>query len=113
MSSMSIAPWLLAALAAAAAVLSWRAVMRGSVREFLLNRELDLYRDIVEAQGWAALAESDGDKFGADQWREVERQARKQLERFKPVRRRCEEENVSWERMVRLLHEQGLYERAR
>ena len=95
----------------AAAVLAGRALVRGSVREFLLNEELGYYREIVEAQGWAKLAESNDDESGAENWRQLERQARERLERFKPVRRRCEEEKAGWDRMVHLLHEQGLYEK--
>ena len=108
---MSIAPWILVLVLLAAAVLAGRALVRGSVREFLLNEELGYYREVVEAQGWAALAESNDDESGAENWRQVERQARERLERFKPVRRRCEEEKVCWESMVHLLHEQGLYEK--
>jgi hypothetical protein len=80
------------------------------VREFLLSKELSLYREIVEAQGWQQFAESGGDESAAENWRQVELQARQRLERFKPVRRRCEEEKLSWERMVHLLHTEGLYE---
>lgn len=106
-----IAVWLLVAVLVVVAVLFWRATLRGAVREFLLNKELSLYREIVEAQGWATFAESDSDESGAENWRQVERQAREQLERFKPVRRRCEEEKVGWDRMVQLLHAEGLYEK--
>jgi hypothetical protein len=92
-------------------MLAGRALVRASVREFLLNEELGYYREIVEAQGWAKFAESNEDEAGAENWRQVERTARERLERFKPVARRCEEEKVSWERMVHLLHEQALYEK--
>lgn len=102
---------LLALLFAVALFLCWRALNRGEVRSFLSFREVELYRRIVYAKDSAAWRDESGDPQGADEWRELERSTRDRLRRFQTVRDRCEREKVSWQKMVRLLHAEGLYER--
>lgn len=100
----------LAVLLAAIVFVGHRALVRHEVREFLLRRELSMYRGIVNVRDAAALRNECGDIEGAARFREYEKRTRERLARFKAVRDQCIADKVGWYQMVRLLHAEGLYE---
>jgi hypothetical protein len=53
---------------------------------------------------------SKAETTAAADWRRFERQARDRLARFQAAKARGAADRVSWERMVQLLHAEGLYE---
>jgi len=107
----------------------YRTASRAGARELLLRLERDLYKQIVTSgdlaekfeasasehsrstEPFADLAANSDSEIAAS-WRSFERERRERLERFRAVRLKCEEERMDWEKVVRVLHENGLYEDA-